>query len=65
MKPVTVASLRAQLKTGTQVEKEHTNDLRIARQIALDHLFEFPDYYTRLRKMEKQAKKDWRKRCPR
>jgi hypothetical protein len=60
MRRVTEASLRAQLKKGTQVEKEHANDLRIARKIAMDHLFEFPDYYTRLAKMERQARKDWR-----
>lgn len=46
-----------QLKMGIEVEYEHTNDPRIAERIALDHLAEFPDYYTRLAKMEEEAKK--------
>jgi hypothetical protein len=40
---------------GIEVELEHTNDRDIAREIALDHLFELPDYYTRLKNMEKEA----------
>jgi hypothetical protein len=34
------------------VEMEHTNDKNIAKEIALDHLFELPDYYSRLKKIE-------------
>lgn len=37
-----------QLKQGIKVEKEHTEDVGLAREIALDHLSEVPDYYTRL-----------------
>lgn len=44
-----------ELKMGIEVEKEHTNDVELAKQIALDHLKEVPDYYTRLKKMEKEA----------
>jgi hypothetical protein len=33
---------------GIAVELEHTRDLRIAAQIALDHLREAADYYTQL-----------------
>jgi hypothetical protein len=33
-------------------------DPEIAKEIAMDHLAEFPDYYTRLDKMEKEAEKD-------
>jgi hypothetical protein len=43
-----------QLEIGTRVEMEHTRDPRIARRIALDHLAELPDYYTRLAKMERE-----------
>jgi len=43
-----------QLKMGIKVEQEHTKDRALAREIALDHLSEFPDYYTRLTKMEKE-----------
>jgi beta-glucosidase-like glycosyl hydrolase len=49
--------LKIQLQNGIDIEKEHTNDKEIAEEIAKDHLFEFPDYYTRLKKMEKEVKK--------
>ncbi len=44
-----------QLEIGTKVEMEHTDDVKLARKIALDHLREIPDYYTRLLKMEREA----------
>ena len=57
-----------QFRMGLDVELEHgsrelstnvTNDDEITTgKIALAHLNEFPDYYTRLQKMESQAKKD-------
>ena len=34
-----------QLAAGVKVEKEHTTDTATAREIALDHLNERPDYY--------------------
>ena len=37
---------------------EHVNDKDKAREISLDHLVEIPDYYTRLAKMEDEAKKE-------
>ena len=43
-----------QLAIGTKVEMEHTDDPRLARRIALDHLAEHPDYYRALRKMERR-----------
>lgn len=46
---------RRQLELGTREELEHTDNVEIAKQIALDHLHEIPDYYTRLRAMERQA----------
>lgn len=48
-----------QLTMGTQVEFEHTNDRVLAKKIAKDHLVEFPDYYSRLKRMEEEAKKYW------
>ena len=42
-----------QLKLGIKVELEHTTDKKVAEEIALDHLSELPDYYTKLQKMEK------------
>lgn len=47
--------LLRQLKFGIKVEQEHTDDASLAREIALDHLSELPDYYSRLDKMEKDA----------
>ena len=44
-----------QLEMGIKVEMEHTSCPTISRKIALDHLVEIPDYYTRLDKMEKEA----------
>jgi Protein of unknown function (DUF5661) len=61
-----------QLRIGMNVELEHglhdmrTNvsddDPRVTAKIALAHLNEFPDYYTRLERMEKAAKQDWAER---
>ena len=45
-----------QLTKGTQHEMEHTDDPEEARQIALDHRTEIPDYYDRLDKLEAEAK---------
>ena len=57
-----------QFRTGMDVELEHglhdpgTNvtgdDAVITGKIALAHLNEFPDYYTRLERMEEEAKRD-------
>ena len=37
-----------QLKVGTAVEKEHTSDPKAAKEIAIDHLTEDPEYYSKL-----------------
>lgn len=49
---VPVADIEAQLAKGIKIEQEHTSDKKAAREIALDHLAELPDYYDRLAKME-------------
>ena len=54
-----VDDIKAQIKKGIRVELEHTSDKEKAIEISMDHLSEFPDYYTRLTKMEKDAKKKW------
>lgn len=46
-----------QLEMGVEIEYEHTTNPAIAKKIALDHLAELPDYYTRLQQMEEMAKK--------
>jgi hypothetical protein len=38
-----------EVKMGTKVEMEHTNDPKKAEQIAKEHLDEHPDYYSRLK----------------
>jgi hypothetical protein len=43
---------KKELEMGIKVEMEHTKNKAIAKRIALDHLAELPDYYTRLTKME-------------
>lgn len=53
---------------GLEVELEHGlhdpktdvtgNDPILTAKIALAHLNEFPDYYTRLKKMEQEAKEE-------
>jgi len=37
-----------QLSTGIQIEMEHTNDLDVAKEIAMDHLTKEPKYYSKL-----------------
>jgi hypothetical protein len=46
-----------ELAMGIEVEYEHTSNREVAKRIALVHLKEFPDYYTRLKKMEKEGEK--------
>ncbi|MDD3102392.1 MAG: hypothetical protein PHE59_04590 [Patescibacteria group bacterium] len=60
-----------QFRMGMDVELEHglqddhtnvtNDDLFTTGKIALAHLNEFPDYYTRLDKMEKEADVFWGK----
>lgn len=50
---VSVEQIKQQLAKGIEVELEHTSHKDVAREIALDHLGEFPDYYDRLDQAEK------------
>ncbi len=56
-----VSFIQNQLDMGEPIEHEHTKDHELARDIALQHLDEIPDYYTRLKKMESDAKKHHKK----
>jgi hypothetical protein len=47
-----------QLDTGISVEAEHTSNPELAAVIAANHLDEIPDYYTRLKAMEDEAKEE-------
>ncbi|PKM68655.1 MAG: hypothetical protein CVU95_03375 [Firmicutes bacterium HGW-Firmicutes-2] len=59
-----------EFRSGMEVELEHgsrdsltnvtSDDLFITAKIALAHLNEFPDYYTRLKKMETEADAYWK-----
>lgn len=53
---VDVSFIEKQLELGKKVEKEHTKSTSLATKIALQHLEEIPDYYTRLKKVEVKAK---------
>jgi hypothetical protein len=53
--------IQKQLEMGEPIEHEHTQNHDLARDIALQHLDEIPDYYTRLKKMEADAKKHHKK----
>lgn len=60
-----------QFRIGLDVELEHglvspqtnvtNDDPLMTGKIALAHLNEFPDYYTRLEKLEKEAESYWEK----
>jgi hypothetical protein len=62
-----------QFRMGMDVELEHgahdpitnvtNNDPLMTAKIALAHLKEFPDYYTRLEKMEDEAEAFWEQRA--
>ena len=57
-----VSVIQKQLDMGEPIEHEHTQDHELAKYIALQHLDEIPDYYTRLKKMESSAKKEHRRK---
>lgn len=51
---VSLDKIMQQVKAGTKVEGEHTTSKSGARITALQHVDELPDYYTRLKKVEKK-----------
>mgnify|MGYP000119709092 CR=1 FL=1 len=44
--------IKLELEKGIKIEKEHTDDDKIAHEIAMDHLWEDPEYYTKLKSIE-------------
>ncbi len=54
---ISVGELMDEFKKGYKVEREHTTDTDIAKEIAMDHLFEDPKYYTKLKKIEETIQK--------
>ncbi len=52
---VSVDAVKAQLKIGVKIEREHTKSNTLAKKIAMDHVWEKPNYYTLLKKVEEDA----------
>jgi predicted DNA-binding protein YlxM (UPF0122 family) len=58
---VSVKAIKDEVEVGKKIEREHTDTDELAEEIALDHIYEFKDYYTGKnglinteKKMEKQ-----------
>jgi hypothetical protein len=49
---VSFEDIKKEAERGVKVEMEHTYDVNVAYDIAKDHLFEDPKYYTKLAKIE-------------
>ncbi|MEK9769346.1 MAG: DUF5661 family protein, partial [Betaproteobacteria bacterium] len=48
MHNVGLEDIEKEVSKGVKVEMEHTNDENIAHEIAMDHVFEDPKYYSKL-----------------
>lgn len=64
---VSIEDIKKEIKIGVKIEKEHVgNDIDKAKEIAMDHISEFSDYYSNKRygvlASEKGLKKDEKKR---
>lgn len=53
-----VKFLKKQLDKGIKIEKEHTNNELMAKEIAMDHLSEDPNYYIKLKQIETKESMD-------
>src|SRR5690606_4589961 len=52
---VSIQDIQIQFEMGVEVEMEHTNDKSLAKEIAMDHLMEDPQYYTKLKQVEEKV----------
>jgi hypothetical protein len=43
---VSVKDIEKEIEVGTKIEMEHTDSKKMAKEITMDHIAEFPDYYT-------------------
>ena len=50
---VDIDDLMKEFQMGIKVEMEHTTDRKVAEEIAMDHLYENPKYYSKLSTIEK------------
>lgn len=55
-------SVREELSQGMKVEMEHTKDKAEARKIALTHLSEIHDYYSRMKEMKEDHHEDMKEK---
>lgn len=56
---VDITKINKEIELGVNIELEHTDSKKLAKEITLDHLIEMPDYYTRLKKMEQDGENKW------
>jgi hypothetical protein len=49
---IDVNAVKKQLEKGIKTELEHTSNKNIAKEIAMDHIYEDPKYYDKLKKIE-------------
>ena len=54
---VPLETIESQIEKGIKVELEHTTSKKIAHEIAMDHVWEDPEYYDKLSKIEEAKKK--------
>lgn len=67
-----IGTIEKEIELGIKVEMEHTPDKNVAREIAMDHITEFHDYYSNPKyglkstekKMEKETEKKSKKTEP-
>lgn len=50
--------IKKALAKGVKVEAEHTSDPSVAKEVARDHVVEFPNYYQALSEMEAKLKRE-------
>lgn len=51
---IPLSQVQAAIKKGVKIEQEHTKHLKVANEIARDHIKEDPKYYDKLEKVEKK-----------
>jgi hypothetical protein len=49
---VSLEDIKRQFQKGMKVEKEHSNKEKSVNEIVMDHLYEDPNYYNKLKKVE-------------
>jgi hypothetical protein len=55
MHDVSKDKIDAEVHKGVEAEMEHTDDEEIAHEIAMDHVYEDPEYYTKLDTIEEES----------